>query len=342
MTQTITLMASLYQRLEEMGFNEQFIRYYALPQWWDSEVESEPEAFLEAAAYISRRLNLDVRSLLNTDSQPVFKQGCQSFFKTKPGTQREQLIIAECLAQRVGEMVAYACVPPLKPLPNNAQGIRSEILQTNDYVSLEGLVTWCWQQGLPVVYFDGFPMTKEVHQFHGMIAYCDERPVIIISLKDSSTARLLLILAHELGHLIKGHLQEGALVDEEVNLENLDPEEIEANEFAVELLLGKPALFEPTSPYFTGEQLAGYAQSISQRAQVAPGVVALNYAYGTAKMAKTEPEKALILATANQALKLIEGETNAARLINYYLAKNLDLDRLDEDSQAYLELIIGG
>jgi hypothetical protein len=64
-------MASLYERLAALGFSRPFIQHQALPEWWDEEVEATPGAEVEAAAYISRRFNLDVLSLL----QPVHSSG---------------------------------------------------------------------------------------------------------------------------------------------------------------------------------------------------------------------------------------------------------------------------
>jgi hypothetical protein len=342
MTQTQLKMASLYERLAALGFSRPFIQHQALPEWWDEEVEATPGAEVEAAAYISRRFNLDVLSLLQPEGAANFKPSCQAKFKTKPGTTANQLFVAQCMAARIGEMVAYACTQPMKTLPTSAQAVRSEILKSQELVNLKSLLDWCWSQGLPVVHFHRFPQAKGIHKFQGMAAYFDERPVIIISLKDRSPARLLFILAHELGHIIKGHVNEAALVDEELVRENLDPEEIEANEFATELLLGKPDMMYCTFQKLAEEKLASYAQFISQRDRVDPGLVVLNYAWFQSHLSWQKQENWTHNTTTDKALNLLEKNADAPKIINGYLRDYLDLEKLDEDSQEYLELVLGG
>ncbi|MBC6420979.1 MAG: ImmA/IrrE family metallo-endopeptidase [Hormoscilla sp. SP5CHS1] len=339
MTQTEMNMDILYDRLSSLGFPKDFVRSYALPDWWDEEVESSTGAEIEAAAYICRHLNLDLLSLLRPERTPTFKRSCQAKFKIKHGTEKEQLFVAQAMAARIAEMIAYACTPACKPLPKSAKEIRDIILESRELVNLEGLLEFCWNYGIPVVHFAEFPKAKGVRKFDGMVAYFYLRPVIVISLKHKSPARLLFILAHELGHIVKGHLHGDAIVDENIELEIEDEEEVEANEFALELLLGKPDMRYDTPRNLTGEQLAAYAKQISSRDGVDTGTVALNYAYNKAKMAATQEKEKKAWGTASKALKLLEGDVNAPTEINRYALKDLNLERLDIDSQDYLELV---
>ncbi len=265
MIQTQIKMTTLYKRLSEVGFPEKFVRDKALPDWWDEEFETTPGAVVEAAAYVSRRLNLDITSLLEPSATPVFKQSCQAKFKTKQGTTNQQLLVAYCMATRIAEMVAYACVQKYNLLPAESKLVRDEILKHQQLVNLEGLLKLCWNYGIPVVHFDGFPLAQEVYKFNAMVAFFEERPVIVISLNQCSPTRLLFILAHVLGQIIKGHVNNYAIVYEEIEIENVDIEEIEAKVFAVEILLGKPDVASSTNYNFKGEQLAAYAQKISER-----------------------------------------------------------------------------
>jgi hypothetical protein len=230
-------MATLYKRLSEIGFPPNFVREKALPDWWDEEFEATPGAVVEAAAYVSRRLNLDIASLLQLEVAPAFKQSCHVKFKTQHQTSSQELKVAQYMTARVAEMVAYACVSECKPLPESAQLVRKEILKTHNFVNLEGLLEFCWNYGVPVIHFDEFPPLKGGRKFDGMVGYFYNRPVIVISLKHYSPAKLLFILGHELGHIIKGHVQEALIVDEDIKPESLDSEEIEASEVSVELLL---------------------------------------------------------------------------------------------------------
>ena len=341
MTQTqLEKMETLYKRLSQIGFSEKFVREKALPDWWDEEFEATPGAVVEAAAYVSRRLNLDFTSLVKSEATPTFKQSCEVKFKTKLSIENQQVFVAQCMASRVAEMLAYTCVPEFKLFPDSAMRVREEILKNQQYVNLEGLLKFCWSCGIPVVHFDGYPKTRGVYKFDGMVAVFYERPVIVISCIRHSPAWLLFILAHELGHIIKGHLNSNAIVDEKINPDSEDAEEVEASEFAVELLLGKPGIGFSTLQKFTGEQLATYAQNISDRNDVSPGVVVLNYAWGKVNKTEIKKDQQIIWATANKALKIIEGDADAPKQINHYAQKYLNLDKLDGDSQDYLELVL--
>ncbi len=355
MTQTVMEMSTLYDRLSAIGFDKAFIRSKALPDWWDAEFEATGGAVVEAATYISRRLNLDLTSLLKSDAIPTFKPASPAKFKLKPETKIEQLKVAYSMASRVAEMVAYACIPESKALPKSAQQVRDEILtplnllepslpnsplmSSHSFVNLERLIEFCWNHGIPVVYFDNFPTTEGVKTFEGLVTLFSNRPVIILSFKNPSLARLLFTLAHQLGHLIQGHGNGFSILDEEIDPDSIEPEELEANEFALELLLGKPDMGYYTPRIFTDKQLAGYAQTVSVRDRVDPGLVALNYAWNKANRATTTNEQILILEAAQKALNFIEKDMDAPSTINRYFHQYLDLERLDIDSQDYLELV---
>ncbi len=339
MTNTIDLK-TLYERLSGVGLSKKYVRQQGLPNWWNEECEQNPGSAIEAAAYISRRLNLDVESLLKPDTTPQFKQTCKPRYKIKSESLPDNLKAAHCIAARIAEMVAYACDTPFKGLIDSPQLIREEILKRWEIVDLERLLNYCWAIGIPVIYFKKFP--QSIHKFDGMVAFFGERPVILISHAQGSPAWLLFVLGHEMGHIGKKHLIEASIVDEQIKVESEDNEEIEANEYSAELLIGKPDMVYYTSRYFTGEQLAEYGQKISSRDNVDPGVVILNYAWNKSSISTSEGDKRIIWATASKALKIVEGNINGAQLINSLAHKYLDLDKLDSDSQDYLESILLG
>lgn len=153
MTTTVDIK-TLYERLSKIGLSKAFVQQQALPDWWDTNCEQTSGSAIEADAYISRRLNLDIESLLKIGAKPEFKQTCLPKFKIKSGSLPEHLVAAHCIASRVAEMVAYTCKPMLQALPDSPQLIRNKILETQDYfVDFKGLVTYCWEIGIPVVYF---------------------------------------------------------------------------------------------------------------------------------------------------------------------------------------------
>ena len=332
MTQVQVRMADFYQRLATVGLPKAFVRKQGLPDWWCDDYEESEGAIVTAAAHVSKRLNLDLKSLLNEQELPRFVLTSQPKYKTQSGTDPQQLPVSSAIAAKVAQIVASACNRPYQPIEHfSVAEIREEILKARQYVDLEGFLDFCWSHGIPVIHYSRFP--EGVKKFQGMVACFYQRPVIVLSLNASSPSRLLFIAAHELGHILKGHLNlmsEGVLVDEAVELESKDDEEIEANEVAAELLLGRPDQFYGQLRNYTAPQLAEYARRVGLNDRVSPGVVALNYGWYKHHWG-----------SANGALKILEPSADAPQLINHYLLQHLDWDELGNDYQEYLELVLG-
>ncbi len=339
--QVPTRMADLYQRLASVGLTKPFLLKQALPDWWCDEYEATEGSVVTAAAHISKRLNLDLKSLLDEQAQPRFVLTSQPKYKVQSGTDPQQLPVPSAIAAKVADVVAFACKVPYQPIELlSVAAIRDEILKVREYVDLEGVLDFCWSHGIAVVHFNRYPQIKGIKKFEGMVACFYQRPVIILSLNHCSPSRLLFIVAHELGHILKSHLNlmsESLLIDEKVTNEIMDlqnededEEEIEANEVATELLLGQPDRIYFTPRNYTAHQLASYATRVGLRDRVSPGVVALNYGWYKKHWGST-----------NGALNLLEPSAEAPQQINRYLLEHLDWDSLGNDYQEYLELVLG-
>jgi Zn-dependent peptidase ImmA (M78 family) len=330
--QVPTRMADLYQRLASVGLTKSFLLKQGLPDWWCDEYEASEGAVVTAAAHIAKRLNLDLKSLLDEQARPKFVLTSQPKYKVQIGTDPQQLPVPSAIAAKVADVVASACRVTYQPIEHlTVAEIREEILKVRPCVDLEGILDFCWRRGIPVIHFSRFP--DGIRKFQGMAACFHQRPVIVLSLNASSPSRLLFIAAHELGHILKGHLnlmREGLLVDEAVKLESKDDEEIEANEVATELLLGRPDKFYGQLRNYTASQLVEYAVRVGSEDRVSPGVVALNYGWYKKHWG-----------SANGALKLLEPSADAPQQINHYLLEHLDWDKLGNDYQEYLELVLG-
>jgi hypothetical protein len=324
-----TRMADLYQRLASVGLTKGFLLKQALPDWWCDEYEASEGSVVTAAAHIAKRLNLDLKSLLEQEAEPRFVLTSQPKYKVQSGTDPQQLPVPSAIAAKVADVVASACRVNYHPIEHlTVAEIREEILKVRPYVDLEGILDFCWSR---VIHFSRFP--DRIKKFQGMVACFHQRPVIVLSLNASSPSRLLFIATHELGHILKGHLNlmsEGLLVDEAVKLESKDDEEIEANEVATELLLGRPDKFYGQLRNYTASQLVEYAMRVGSEDRVSPGVVALNYGWYKKHWG-----------SANGALKLLEPSADAPQQINRYLLEHLDWDKLGNDYQEYLELVLG-
>lgn len=334
-------MTTLYKRLAQIGFNKKFVNKVALPDWWTNDCESTPGSVIEVAAYISRRLNIELGSLLDINVQPRFKNICQPKFKKQKNTKIEELKVSHYLPARIAELTAYACKTEYQPINHHSiVEIRTQILSGRQFIDLEGILNFCWNHGIPVIHVNEFP--KGVKKFHGMVACFNQRPVIIVSLKDNSFAKLLFTVLHELGHIYRKHVNSSILIDEKVELEDSDEEEVEANEFAVELMFGQPnKSYDSFKKFISGDQLAQLALRISHFENVDPGSVTMNISWHRVSRATNKQEEKIIWATARKALKVIEGNVNAPVKINSYLNNHLDWSKLNDDNQEYLALTTG-
>jgi hypothetical protein len=148
-------------------------------------------------------------------------------------------------------------------------------------------------------------------------------------------------VAHELGHLALRHVTEGdALVDEalqepvaQAQLGPTEaPEERAANEFAVELLCGRPCVrYQATGRWPDARTLARDALRIGEREAIDPGHVVLNYARN---MGSFYP-------VANAALNELPSTPTAQEILRERLAKYLDWSALPRESAEYLARLSG-
>jgi hypothetical protein len=320
-------MSNLLTRLGRVGLKADFVRRFALPHWWDNSLESDETAMLEAAGYIAKRMGLNIASVFNPNSDIQFKDFNQTKFKKQQATDEQSWHVSQGLANRVAELVSYSvkvdyCQPVVDP-----QHVRQEILSQNKQVDLPALLDFCWSHGIPVIHFSTFP--EGSRKMDGMVTWLNDRPVIVVSCNRKHLAWLLFILAHELGHILLGHVQSHMLVDAKISQEAEDPEEKEANGFAEELVLGSHSRYKWDGKY-SGQALAQRARAIAIRDKVDPAAICLNYAWSQKDWGG-----------GISALKEIEQNDDGIQVINRYLARHLDWDCLDRDSQEYLRLVTG-
>lgn len=341
LTSTASLrMADLYQRLAKIGLSKKYLQDHILPPWWTEEVDQTPGTVTQGALYLSRRLNLDLTSLF-TDPQPRFTTAATKF-KTQDSADPEKLLLPQALALGIAELAACACPIPYQDINHlSVSEIRQQILSHQPAVNLTGLLDFCWNQGIPVLHLNRFP--SKVHCFHGMVAQFQGRPAIVISLNDKSPARLLFVIAHELGHILRGHLAKDSYrIDTEIQLESESDEENEANQIAAELLLGQPGISYDlwSTRYLSAETLIRKAQEYAPINQAEPGVIALNIAWNRAHRACEKKAEKIAWATGKAALKTLEPQAEAPAQINQMLQQRLTFENLSDDNQDYLATML--
>ena len=321
-------MEQLYRRLEAFGIDQQYVRSIVMPAGWrDSETEN-PAVYSQALGLLAQNLNLNLRSLQN-DAAPLEWQDCgPTRFKRSRALSDDELVTAKCIAVRAAQIACQTTTSPPAMLPESGAAIRNAILRKgNPYVGFEALLDHCWESGIPVLHVARFP--ANTHKPDALAVIFEGRPAIVIMKWHKYPAWLLFIMAHELGHIAKNHLNgEGVLVDDKVDRDASEDIEAEANTFAAELLTGKPDIRYQASYNLTAQQLVEAAQKTSQRDGVDPGFVALNYANSKGHYA-----------VGNLALHQIEPNADPVAAIHSRMTEQLDWEGIGRDSRQFLRHI---
>ena len=331
MTNVLT-MSSLIAKLSKLGFNDSYIKTNGLPSWWDDELNDKPFAVLEGAGYIADRLNLNLKSLLDETETVKFNHLPDTKFKRRSSKYNQYPDVAQALASRVVELIAFATEINFVSLPTNVKEIRAEILKLSPVINLTSLLNYCWNQGIIIAYFNNFPESKKIKKIAGLIQWQSNSPVIILSSKYTQPSRLAFDLAHELGHLVLGHLQGGLLIDEEINSNRDDNEENQANKFATDLLLDNCGNSLLNNKFYNHQQLVKKAkEKAKENPTVKPEFIILNHAWHN-------PND---WGFANKALDKLDPDRKGQQIINEYLADRINWDKLNDENYEYLERVLG-
>ena len=331
MPNTANSMDVLYRRLGEVGLKKKFLRSTILPSWWDDQVAENPAGYAQAIMLLSHHLGLDLRALFDPTAAIKPKESGPCNFKKRVNTTRDELGIAQALATRAAQFAAGAFPRSLLNLPEHGLQVRREILGVSQpWVDLKNLVDYCWSVGVPVIHLGSLPPGGKKPD--GLVTVVKGRPVIVLCRATKSAAKLLFILAHELGHVVLKHVQDNStLVDEKVNRSNkVDQEEVDADAFALTVLTGDAdSRINHVGRWPAAEGLAEEARKWGASAKIDPGHVVLNFACTADKYP---------LAVA--ALRFLEGQADARKMIRDRMVAELDWSLLPEDSSEFLTRVV--
>jgi hypothetical protein len=308
-------MTSLYDRLGSLGFPRRYLREVVLPDWWDDEVAHNPAGYSQGLLVLSRNLGLDLSSLQNGTVPLGLRNLGPCKFKKTVSKRDEELTVARIVATRVAGLAAAAAPKPGMAFSNSAAAIRKAILSGRpNWIGLAELVDYCWSVGVSVLHVTTFP--DGARKMDGMAWVQSGHKAIVLCKNCKHSAWLLFILAHELGHIVLGHLgNDGTLLDEEVNQQDSDQEEQEANAFALELLTGIPTCeIVPAGEGVGARSLVTSALELGMAERIDPGHIVLNCAHHA---------KGSYFALANAALNLLEPKGDAPDVIHKRMLAHL-------------------
>lgn len=248
------------------------------------------------------------------------------------------------LARTVSELSASATDSVVSALPHDPVLIRREIINQSGEVTLESLTDWAWRMGIVVV-----PMSGP--GFAAAAWYVDDKPVIVIKSAPDLAAYWLFTLAHEIGHILCGHVREQrggseGIVDQDSPADAIgdeapgDDEEREANQFALDLLLpDRERLFAEIrkrsgDSFQTQKRKFKFkATDVAREAELNVPLLALSAAYALTDVA--EPRDRWGSAT-----NLAKEEGPARPTVAAAFAQRVELGRLSELDATLLEAVV--
>jgi len=319
----------LYAELGRYGLTQEYLRKYVLPSWWDDSATTGSGG-VELALRIAEGTGLNPTSLLQDQPQPTAKniEGVRYKGDGSMSESCRECVIGIC--RRVSQLAIEATKDRRQAdVGQSPIGIRDSILaKGNPWVSLESLANFCWDLGVPVLPVRQFP--SKIKKPDGMVLSMNGRPAIVVCKNAKPTAWMLFILAHELGHVLEGHLENGDIVDLKVTdtIDEDDEVEAAADRAAIAMLTGDPnTSYRLNSPAPKAKELASKASEAGNRDGVDPGHIVLNYVHGL---------NGPFYALGNKALSILEPNANALKSLAKIAGERMDLSNLSEDHAEYL------
>ena len=325
-----TPMQPLFKKLQSTGIDQEFVRA-VLPDWWDDSVALSAAGYQQAAIILARLLAIRPDTLLYEERKPEFAIPDAKKFKHRADLDPSSLNLACAIAYAAGRIVSSGmCTSIAGPAVHSAKELRERILATAPYVGLKELGALCFELGFPVIYLDRFP--AKAKKMIGLAYDCAGRPTIVLTNRKPQ-GFLLFDLAHELGHILLGHLQPGGyVVDDTINQGSKDENEVAANRFALELLTGSPDHRIGGATMWSAEHLANAAIRYSKEQHIDPSHVALNYRHTTKAN----------WGMATNAVKIInQRQPDDQSILRRLLWSHLDTDSMKEDDISALKHMIG-
>lgn len=321
---------NLIERLRKAGFSRAAIRA-AWPSWWSKEAGETPSGRAELRFALARRLGLEPKPLLGERVEFVWNDEARfKHLSTQDNAQRAALT---SFGMSVGRLLLRAT--PSGPRKSvGAAELRNAILAGSPFVDLGSLIGTCWALRIPVIHLRVFPL--ESKSMHAMVVGVDGRFAILLGRDAAYPAPVAFTLAHELGHVMMGHLANApALIDLEdpALARDGDEQEVEADQFALTLLTGSPEPDIRTNiDHFNAPTLAAAVLRAAVEYAVEPGTLALCLAHGRG-----------LWPVAMSALGFIYGERKPAwREVNGIADGELDWNLLGDEAAHYLRNVMIG
>ena len=321
---------TLIDRLRKAGLSRAAIKA-AWPSWWSEDAAATPSGRAELRFALARRLGLEPKPLLGERVEFVWTD--EARFKHLSAEDEAHRAAITSFGMSVGRLLLRATPGPTTEIAP-AMALREAILAGSPFVDLGALIATCWALRVPVIHLRVFPL--EAKSMHAMVVTVDGRFAILLGRDAGYPAPVAFTLAHELGHVMLGHLAGApALVDVEdpALARDGDHQEEEADRFALTLLTGSPEPDIRTNlDRFNAPTLAAAALEAASHYAVEPGTLALCLAH-----------RRNAWPIAMSALRFIYAERKPAwREVNGIADGELGWDALGDEAASYLHNVMTG
>lgn len=319
--------------IKSTGLTESMISA-AWPEWWSEAADASPSSQADLRFTLARKLGLDPLSLLE-DETPKFTWEDAAKFKNFHGDMQAARPAISSFGIAFGRMLING-LPHYTPLHElDPIGLRQSILASRRFADLTGLIGFLWGVGIPVVHLRVHPLAAK--NMCAMSVRIGDRYAVLLARDASYPASTAFHLAHEIGHIALGHLADGgALIDMDdptERVEEVDPEETEADEYALKLLTGHPRLdVENTGAGRGARQLANEVMRVADQTRIEPGTLALCYAYTNKDWATAQKSLQYIY---EKPLPVWEG-------VNKIAAMQLEWDLMSDETSNFVRAVMGG
>ncbi|HYJ87580.1 MAG TPA: hypothetical protein VEW46_16075 [Pyrinomonadaceae bacterium] len=328
--------AQLRKRLKTLGLSDPAINA-AWPMWWSDDADASSSARAELRYSIARKLGLDPHSLLEDDNAPRFTWKEEARFKHLSGESDIEKWAITSFGTALGAILVSGTNVSSVVIGQSAGEIRAAILANQSYVRLVDLLSVCWAIGIPTIHLRVFPWRQK--RMAAMSVSVGGRHAILLGKDSFYPAQIAFYLAHELAHISLGHLLNESVI---VDLESYpnpdppasrpDPEEVAADEFALELLTGDPQpVILPVAAGGGAQSLARAALGAAAELRIEPGTLAMCFGYSSGDWA-----------TAIASLRYIYSSAKPVwQEVNNIAMRQLSLSSLPDDTLSYLRNVLG-
>jgi hypothetical protein len=325
-------MTPLYAKLKQQGFTRQFVKG-VLPEWWDDSLANTPSGYQEAGMLLARLFNIRPSSLLSDNTVPEFRFGARRFKRNQCSDVAD--LDQACSLAMTAARLAVSAMPNSYVPPAPAAELRRSLLSNPErrWIDFSTLLEYCWQIGIPVLHLSHLP--NGARKMDGLALSVGGRPAIVLTSKRPH-GYMLFHLAHELGHIAEGHVDEDGswAIDTEIDVSDEQEDEAAANRYGFTALTGESVfrgLPDGVTVPHAGTQLALASLVMASSRRIDPMHIALatahrcdNFRLGGAAL-----------------LALVKDRPSDASVCTAMLERQLDWESLSDDEADLLRKLTG-